>query len=283
MGALAPCEGGGLDGESVRHILERSLGNAIAAVRKKASNANGVVGDNGNSRARFGVLPWQPLQERPAAASATERTVKRLEKVGDRGQKRPEVVAKMPLSEDRATYLGNNKPVGITSDGESTNHPATKKHQGEAASDSGRAKAVALNGEARPPASSYSHRSGAPLVPRVATLAVVNNSTEKINDIDARASVRKTKDFDPDKLECVRRHEASVAEKARQVQSLRTEAENKSLFRARPLPAFLGAIPCRYGDGKGAGKGNSGRELAVGVARGTRVELLAALEQVRQT
>ena len=157
-------------------------------------------------------------------------------------------------------------------------------------------------------------RSRVSLVPRVATLAIdhtggkknAGNKKNSHRDGDTLTPPKKTKDFDPDNLECVRRHEASVAERAREAQAMRAEVERRSKFRALPLPSFRSAAEARGGTsvgvgvGVGAGAGTGGISIAAGsrsggkwhygsggLAVGTsdvqqaRPGLLSALEQVK--
>eukprot|EP00903_Cladosiphon_okamuranus_P012004 g11271.t1 len=329
-GALAPClDGGTLDnGGSVAQILARSLGNAAAAVRrsrpcggreaegrrspsKSVGVGAGVDGDGKGRRQnpdRSAVRSrWRSWNEAPPDALLTAQEIRSASSAkqgDDRRRQRPpaDVVAEVvpPLHTRRrfTNGTGNSGNPDGKKDLPETSAPVLSGAAASATS------ATAAKGpptsEARrrgskeegPPSkapSASSRRSsagGVPLVPRVAMLAAA--STVEKNHAGA---ARKGKDFDPDQLECVRRHEASVVEKERRVRNLRTEEEKRTLFRARPLPGFLesGGGPADSGgrgaSGAGGGVGQKGRRdlgtvtsATTGVA-GTTPELLAALEQ----
>lgn len=315
-GALAPCyDGGILDNGSVGTILARSLGNAAAAVRRnrpgggEGGGGNGTNkrggGDGGDSGTinnksldRFAVRSrWRSWNEPPPAALLTAEEIRSLPagKLEEETRQRrpPDVIAEVvpPLQSRRRL---KNDP------GNSTNSDGKKHLPGSSTCDSSRAPAAAKGtpnsevhnqgskdgGSLSTPSSATSRRSsvgGVPLVPRVATLSAASTA-----DKSHAEAVRKGKDFDPDQLECVRRHEASVAEKERRVRSLRAEAEKRTHFRARPLPGFLDGVgaagPIGRASGNGGGLGQSRRDhgsvVSAGGVAGTRPELLAALEQV---
>eukprot|EP00752_Nemacystus_decipiens_P013357 g11826.t2 len=320
-GAFAPCYDGGISNNGgVEKILARSLGNAAAAVRRNRdgggdSNANkkgGVSGSGSYSgkginhtKDRPSVMQsrWRSWNQAPPEALLTAEEIRRSsasKQEDDRRRRRPpaDVVAEVgPSFQCRRRFK--------TSTDNGTNPDGKTNLRGKATpSSSGAARNLAPHGEARgrgskeggPPSSTVSsassHRSSAgaiPLVPRVATLAAA--ATPDKNRTEA---LRKGKDFDPDQLECVRRHEASVAEKERRVRSLRTEEEKRTHFRARPLPMFLESGGAAGSGGHGSGNGSSdggggdvgqsGRYQgsvisATGVAAGTSPDLLAALEQ----
>lgn len=315
--AVAPCcDGGVLDAGSVGRILAQSLGNAVSVVRRNrvggvevgggrwttnenggetggvqygsGSRNNGSYQDHNDSTGRS---PWRSWNEPPPPALLTAQEIRNIsagKKEDDRRRQPPpsEVVAEvMPppfhtrrrfnsISGDSTVSDGNNGPAARAA---SILSPAA----GQAVSPGNEARTRGSNGE-EPPSTTSSTAlrrntvgGGAPLVPRVAMLAVASSSTTDNNT----EAAKKGKYFDPDQLECVRRHEVSVAERERRVRSLRTEAEKKSLFRARPLPAFLGG----NSGGDSAGKGDRcqrGSGVGGGGAPGTRPELMAALDQV---
>ena len=335
-GAFAPCyDGGILDKGSIGQILARSLGNAAAAVRRNRtsvgdSNTNNK-GSGGGSDSGKGINQnqdqpatqsrWRSWNEAPPEALLTAEEIRNASARKDedaRRRRRPpsDVVAEVvpPLQSRRRLKIGTVNSTGTNAGRKNSpalSENATPSSSGEAAAAAAAAAAKGTpNSEARssgskeeggPLSTASSARSsrrssagGIPLVPRVATLAAATAAADKSQ---AGEAARKGKDFDPDQLECVRRHEASVAEKERRVRILRTEEEKRTHFRARPLPVFLGnggagaAGPgsnnaSGIGDGSGGGGGGQsmreqGPVIVPTGAAGTSPELLAALEQVR--
>lgn len=293
-GELAPfCEGGTSDNGSVGQILARSLGNAASTARRNRP-AGGDVGnsgsggnqDQGRSVARS---RWRSWNEAPPHALLTAEEVRsesegREDDVARRQQQQPpDVVAEVvPPLQSRRRLKGR---IGhsINPDGKKDLPENRAPGLPGAAAAKGTPNSEARSRESKqeePLSTASSASSRRPLVPRVATLAAAGATADK----SQAEAARKGKDFDPDQLECVRRHEASVAEKERRVQSLRREEEKRTRFRARPLPVF-----CESGSEAGPGgraPGGGGGvyqsrpvESAVGAA-GTSPELLAALEQV---
>lgn len=254
---FAPCEGGALGrpGEAggVAQIVARSLGNAVIAVRQSSKadlNTKGGGVDNGGSgkgrrRGDSGSVRsrWRSWEETPPPAlSGPAPTVNREKHERHNG------------ASSRATAVANG-----ASDG--TAPPRTT-----------------VDSSSSPCPSSAASRNGAPLVPRVAALAADINARKKSGEEDdSMVPPRRTKEFDPDKLECVRRHEASVVERAQRVQSLRAEAEKKTLFRARPLPGFLAGGGGNSGIDDG-GQADRGRGR-IGEAEIQPELLFAALEE----
>lgn len=131
-----------------------------------------------------------------------------------------------------------------------------------------------------------------PPVPRVATLASSRQRIREGGDdggYDDRKNSKqqpqqpflvKTKDFDPDKLECVLRHQASLVERAKEIESSREATRRRSLFRARPLPGFLGSDGGESGVKTDKhGEGASGKRCG-GLGGEGKPGLLEALEQV---
>ncbi|CAM9311621.1 unnamed protein product, partial [Ectocarpus sp. 13 AM-2016] len=301
-GMVAPCcEGGATDAGSVGGILTRSLGNAGTRRRRRMPEGGGkgrsIPGSNQDEEVSAPQSRWRSWNEPPPRAllTAEEIRIASAAKTADERRRQPpppEVIAEIipPFRSRRRIRNHSGNGTGSDEKGKPTEHAAGVSP----ASGESEQRRVGCNGEGRvstttaaPPSSRRTAAGGVPLVPRVATLATPP-TTEK----NRTEATKKGKDFDPDQLECVRRHEASIAEKERMVHSIRKEAEKRTVFRARPLPAFLDgddAVPGSVGDltsegcGDARGKGDkSGRRSAAGTglgAAGTRPELLAALEQ----
>lgn len=269
---------------------------------RSGSRHHGSCQDNGDCST--GHSPWRSWNEPPPPALLTAGEIRSLSAGKRRDDRRrqpqtPEVVAEIvppPLFHSRRRF--NNNAVGDSStavDGKNGARVAARAAAtlspavGRAASPGKRTRSGGGDRGEPPSAASSSTSSssrrtasgggGAPLVPRVAMLATASSSFSSNPDSSAEAMRKKGKHFDPDRLECVRRHEASVAERERRVRSLRTKAEKRSMFRARPLPPFLDSSSSSDGAGKGdigqRGSGGGG-----GGAARTYPELLAALEQV---
>lgn len=331
-GALAPCFDGGMsDNGSVAKILARSLGNAAAAVRRNRPGGGGeaegrrstskrvgegVGADSGGEGSRHhpdssAVRPrWRSWNELPPEALLTAEEIRSAstEKQEDdrrRQKPPPDVVAEVvpPLQTRRRLKNG----TGNSGYRDGKKGPPENSAHGWSGASTAAAKGTPNNEErsrgskeggplstASPAPSRRSSAGGIPLVPRVAMLAAAAAAASTAEKNHAGA-IRKGKDFDPDQLECVRRHEASVAEKERRVRSLRTEEEKRTHFRARPLPGFL---ECGGGPADPAGRGASGGGGGIGQQSnhdqgttvisatgdaGTTPELLAALEQVSRS
>ncbi|CAM9181163.1 unnamed protein product [Ectocarpus fasciculatus] len=303
-GMLAPCcEGGATDAGSVGGILARSLGKTATARRRKmpeggGKRRGGIPGSNQDKEVSAPQSRWRSWNESPPRALLTAEEIRSASaaKTADERRRQPppaEVIAEiMPPFRSRRRFSTAN---GNSTASEEKMKPIEYAAGAPLASGEGEERRRDVHNEERlvsattagPSPSRRTAAGGVPLVPRVATLATPP-TTEK-NKTEA---IKKGKDFDPDQLECVRRHEASIAEKERMVHSIRKEAEKRTVFRARPLPAFLdgdGAMPGAAGDltskGGGGVRGQgdkSGRGSAAGTglgAAGTRPELLAALEQ----
>lgn len=326
-GAFAPCcEGGMLDNGSVGQILARSLGNAVVAVRRNRSGegegearettnkrGGGYGGDSGKgnsqTQARSAMRSrWRSWNEAPPHVLLTPEEIQ-SELVGqqkdDRQRQRPppDVVAEVvpPLQNRQSRRRFNNGTGNSTSpDGKNdlSEHSTHGVSRVAAATAAAAAKGTpnsevhsrgSKKGGPLSTASSASSRrfsaGGVPLVPRVAMLAAASTADENHTE-----AVRRGKDFDPDQLECVRRHEASVAEKERRVRSLRNQEEKRTFFRARPLPVFLesggatGSVSRASSSGGGVGQSTRDHGSGLGAAEVTETspELLAALEQVRR-
>lgn len=314
VGALAPCCDGGVPdpGGGVGQILSRSLGKAAASVRRNKPTDNDCGTTNGGQQKDGSAARsrWQSWNGAPPAALLGAEGRRKLSAAQDEGGKRgQETPASGVVIKDEPAFNGRRRARGVG--GSSSSSSASDEKGGVAGETSAAASASSARrvseekhsgggtGEGVLSASTSSSSSrrmssggscGVPLVPRVAMLAAAC-ATEK-NDGEA---VRKGKEFDPDQLECVRRHEASVAERERRVRHMRTEAEKKTVFRARPLPAFLdsgdGATDSGQGflssrDGSAAArKGEEGARGQPASARScvaaSSPELLEALEQVR--
>ena len=320
--ALAPCFDGGIsaNGNSVGQILARSLGNAAAAVRRNRSrggegtdrsiaNKRGGahVGDSSQGRKqdpdRYAIRSrWRSWNETPPEALLTAEEIRRVSGEGQQDDRRrqrppPEVVAEVvpPLQNRRRSKNG----TGSSADPDGKNDLSISSTPGVSGTGTAAAAAAAAKRTPGRDARSRGSKEGAPvstassassrrssaggvsLVPRVAMLAAAAPTADKTH---AGAAARKGKDFDPDQLECVRRHEASVAEKERRVRTLRTEEEKRTQFRARPLPGFLESGGGGSGGGGAVGqqsrRDRQGAVLSATVVPGTSPELLAALEQV---
>lgn len=308
-GALAPCcDGGVTDTGGVGQILSRSLGKAAAAMRRnrpgegsrERENSSGMAGARGGGvRSR-----WRSWNEPPPHALLTAEEIRKLS-AGDgedearRGPPPSEVIAEvLPPFQSRRRFknaAGNATTAAERNDGQTAaSAPAGTASPAAGTLGNERRRGGGSSGEGGAPLSTASSAvssrrisagGGVPLVPRVATLAAAPVADSRRAD-----PARKGKDFDPDQLECVRRHEASVAERERRVRSLRTEAEKRSQFRARPLPAFLesggvagpvGGVSSGSGGGGDIGYSNRSNRGLAGAA-GTSPELLAALEQARR-
>ncbi|CAB1119671.1 unnamed protein product [Ectocarpus sp. CCAP 1310/34] len=300
-GMVAPCcEGGVTDTGSVGGILARSLGNVGTRRRRRMPEGGGqgrsIPGSNQDKEVSAQQSRWRSWNETPPRALLTAEEIRSASaaKTADERRRQPppsEVIAEIcqPFWSRGRFRTPSGNGTGSDEKGKPKNYAAGVS----LASGEGEKRRNGCNGEglvstttAAPSSSRRTAAGGVPLVPRVATLATPP-TTEK-----NREATKKGKEFDPDQLECVRRHEASIAEKERMVHSIRKEAEKRTVFRARPLPAFLDgddAVPGFAGDlttkvgGDARGKDDkSGRGSAAGTglgAAGTRPELLAALEQ----
>lgn len=303
-GMLAPCcEGGATDAGSVGGILARSLGNTVTARRRRMPEGGGkgrgsIPGSNQDKEGSAPQSRWRSWNEPPPRALLTAEEIRSASaaKTADERRRQPppsEVIAEiMPPFRSRRRSR--------TPSGSSTASDEKRKHAEHVAgvslaSGEGEKRRDRCNGEglvstttADRSSSRRTAAGGGSLVPRVATLA-----TPPTAEKNKMGTIKKGKDFDPDQLECVRRHEASIAEKERMVHSIRKEAVKRTVFRARPLPAFLDSDDAASGSagdltskggGDARGKGDkSGRGSTAGTglgAAGTRPELLAALEQV---
>lgn len=286
---LAPAEGTALDRGSVSRIVSRSLGNAATKMRRN-STQNG--NDNENCGGDRGGLSgsssrWRSWQECPPHALAKTPAPT----VATKGTKSEEKASDYPGTPSRAVAFNGHetKYGGIATDGVVSIGASRQKATGAACPDSCDSSAAAKSAstaDAQPPAASSSsttsHRGGVPLVPRVATLPPKIKTRESY----AAGAPRKTKDFDPDNLQCVRRHQASVAERAQRTQRLRMETDKRSLFKARPLPTFLGVGDttggCSGSSSSGGTRGGGGGSGSRGETGETMPDLIAALEQVRE-
>ncbi|CBJ29331.1 expressed unknown protein [Ectocarpus siliculosus] len=302
-GMIAPCcEGGATDAGSVGGILARSLGNAGTRRRRRMTEGGGkgrsIPGSNQDKEVSAPQSRWRSWNEPPPRALLTAEEIRSASAAKTTDERRrqpppPEVIAEIipPFRSRRRFRTPSGNSNASDEKGKPTEHAAAgvslESGEGEKRRDGCNGEGLVSTTTAAPSSSRRTAAGGVPLVPRVATLATPP-ATEK-NKTEA---TKKGKDFDPDQLECVRRHEASIAEKERMVHSIREEAEKRTFFRARPLPAFLdgdGAVPWSVGDltSKGCGDargkgGKSGRGSAAGTGlgeAGTRPELLAALEQ----
>lgn len=223
---------------SVRRVSARSFGKTVVGVPRDNSVAKGMTTGNSNTGGVAALmyagrsassLSGQPERARLFANagrsthSAAPLQGKRIEahslKYGTAPGSATSIPLPDPYTETVATNAQANIPAGAT-DVDSSSTPA----------------AFIANGDRlqkRP-------------LPRVATLASSSKSARVAGGAGGDDTSNKppllvkTQDFDPDKLECVLRHEASLAERAEQVENLRKATRRKSLFRARPLPAFLG-------------------------------------------
>lgn len=297
-GLFAPAEGTALDQGSVSRIVSRSLGNAVTIVRRRSSTQNG--NDNENDGGDGGGLSrsssrWRSWQELPPRALAKTTTTNAATKKGETSKEKAidypgtssRVVAMNGHEARSGGIAGNNSSVVS---GDTARHKAAGATCPEAFEDPIAAEKSADNNttDAQPSAAFSSFpttnhcRGRVPLVPRVATLT---NKSKVRENCDTTRAPRRTKDFDPDNLECVRRHEASVAESARRVQRLRMETEKRSLFRARPLPTFLGAGNTTTGGCFGSTRGSGaarGGGCGGGASGEANPDLIAALEQVQE-
>ncbi|CAM9207637.1 unnamed protein product [Scytosiphon promiscuus] len=258
VNALAPCCDGGVPGAGgVGQILSRSLGKEAASVRrnKPTNGDNSIIGSsqqNGGSATRS---RWKSWNEAPPPALLGAGGVRNLSATQNGDGRHPQHMSATGASSEVLPPASSRRRAGgvnsISASTSSTSALTVKSSSaGETSATSvSSAKRLSVGGDKRmgasagevPPsaASSSSSRrssaaSGVPLVPRVAMLAAAcaNRSEEA-------EAARKGKEFDPDQLECVRRHVTSMAERERRLRSMRSEAEKKTLFRARPLPAFL--------------------------------------------
>lgn len=285
-GLFAPAEGTALDRSSVSRIVSRSLGDAAAKMRRNSTQ-------NGNDNENYGGDPgglsgsssrWRSWQECPPHALAKTPAPT----IATKGTTSEEKASDYPGTPSRAGALNGHgtKYGGITTDGVVSGGASRHKAMGAICLDSCDSSSLAkaagtadAQSSAASSSSATSYRGGVPLVPRVATLPSKNKTRESY----AAGAPRKTKDFDPDNLQCVRRHEASVAERAQRTQRLRMETDKRSLFKARPLPIFLGVGDTTGGcsgssssGGTRGGGGDSGR----GATGEMMPDLITALEQV---
>lgn len=279
---------------SVRNVLARSLGSAVATVRGKSSptkdkkqfsredNIGGVValmypvrGDTVSAR--------QPQGQEQSRLGSLARTSTVPGTLSTSGTVTPSV---------RDKVNGSSYTAGT--DGSGVRAGSASLRGSEVATPSHGAHGITVRDGSFIPIETNSNHTLAqpPPAPRVATLASSKQrgKEESVNGgYDNRKNSKqqwqqpflvKTKDFDPDKLECVLRHQASLADRAKEIESSREATRRRSLFRARPLPAFLGsdggetgARTEKHGGGiNGKGCGEVGGEGKLG--------LLAALEQV---
>lgn len=240
---------------SVTDIMARSLGRAVAAIRQspapggKASARKASQEKNADGRDRNGIKGRQRCRiqpPRPAPAPAKPSST-------DTG---PSAMS----AEMRRDSSLRSAEISSTTDSRKDVLPAPSE-----TSDSRTGGAATA-----PPSSSSSSASRAPsVVPRVATLAFEKQKIREESERRRGTWVVRTKAFDPDKLECVLRHEASVAGREKQIEAVRKATRERSTFKARPLPAFLSvfAPPCGSGDGSsnhrvkvGGGGGEPNRE-----------------------
>ena len=288
------------------------------------SGSGGGGGDGTDRGRRPRRSEWKSWRESPTAAllgrkqsTGNERTNASDDDRDGRQPSRAKAVSEMspapsPLRDRKTSSTeGNGKASRAAStpgvrDGAAISKPSAKEHDRSGLGDTSDASRVAAQVQGRgTPRTPQRQRGGGgvSLVPRVATLAMgatvgkSRNGTRSNRDGDTPTPAKRAKDFDPDNLECVRRHEASVAERAREAQSARAEVERRSKFRALPLPSFRSAESCGAGvgvavaGGGGIGTGGPGRNggkwlhgsgLAVATSDATtRPGLMSALEQAR--
>lgn len=258
------CEQGVDDHDRVQGILVRSLGKAVMAVRRTSRARRSLGGVCARSSDEIPErFRWRSWQGTPPFALASKGVMeqKASPRAPHKGGGEP---ARLKAREERVS--GSCPSNGGSLDLPGKAEESTPATQASEVADSTRS------------GSSSASRKGATSVPRVAKLAAEINARKK--SASDTTVVRRTKDFDPDKLECVRRHEASVTERVRKLQSLKAEVARKSLFRARPLPAFLrgvhdGAIGLEGGSLPGDGTAG-GVDIV-----GTKQDILMALTQVR--
>lgn len=253
-----PCQEGLVDHDRVQDILVRSLGKAVMAVRRASRGRRALDGEIPD---RF---RWRSWQGTPPSALAPTGVMELRPRAPHKGRGEP-----ARLQARRKRVIDSCPPNGGRLD-----LPGKTKESAPAVQTSD----VADSTTSRSSSTTKASRKGATPVPRVARLAA-EISAEKQPASDTTV-VRRTKDFDPDKLECVRRHEASVTERMRKQQRLKAEVARKSLFRARPLPAFLrgvhdGAISLEGGT---LPRDNTAGRVDI---VGTKQDLLTALTQVR--
>lgn len=313
-GMIAPCEGGALNerdnAESVRRIIGRSLGKAVATIRRRSTSGEefekgkhrgkgrGSRSDHNDSAPKPGMYSWlnnQPpvLANSPTAVPFPPASLSTAGSGAAGSATRVQATRKLEslactdrdCTDSSQSVLITEMPTMVRS--RPSNFPDRSSSAGSRDDTTNGACDVKQMRSTAP----IDLTSTPPLIPQVAyptgemQRGNVKARGARLEDgTDQRlARTTKTKGFDPDKLECVKRHELSVRERSRQVQAMRKQEEQKSLFRALPLPAFLRTGVDTPNDAKfwtGGMPTGDGRFRGGAALDKTRPELLAALKQV---